>query len=235
MNALRNTVILGLFNLTIGFAAPVLFALLITSVPYKRFRRAMQTICYLPNFVASVVVVTLMQNFLSENGAITNLLTTFGLERQDWLANPNPPAFWLIYTFMAVWQGFGYGSIIFVSSISNISGDLYEAAAIDGANRWQQVRKITFPCILPMVVMLFVIQVAVVFKAGYDKILLMYTPSTRGVADTLYTYTYRLSFGESRPNYGVSAASGLFQSVVSTVLLFGSNWISRKVTNLAVF
>lgn len=234
--AIRNTVVMALMNLTIGFLAPVIFALMITSLRFKRFRRVMQTISYFPNFVAAVVVVELLKHFLGANGPLTAFLNIFGLEKQDWLYNPNPPVFWIIYCLSGVWQGFGYGSIIFVGAISNVSDEYFEAASIDGANRWQKIWHITIPNIMPIIVMLLVIQVGVVFRSGFDRVLLMQGGTNYDVSENIYTYTYRYSLGGAgSSNYGISSASGLFQSVVSTILLIGSNWLSRKLTSYSLF
>lgn len=233
--ALKNTVIIGLLNLLFGFTAPLIFALLITQVRHRKFRKVMQLCTYMPNFVASMVICTLLTQFLSSDGAITLLLqNVFGLPAQNWLANANPPVFWLIYSISGAWQSFGYGSIIYVAAIFNINQDLYEAGAIDGTNRWTAMLHITLPAILPTIIMLLTLQVGVIFKAGYDRILLLYMPSTYEVADTLYTYTYRMAFGAS-PDFGLSAASGLFQSVVGTVLLFVSNTLNKKVAKSSLF
>jgi len=158
---------------------------------------------------------------------LTNL---FGLENQNWLANNYIPVFWLLYVFMGIWQGIGWGSIMYVAAIATVNGDLHEAAAIDGASRLQRLFKITLPCIMPTIVMMFVLNVGLSFMTGYDSILLLYMPSTYNVADTVYTYTYRLAF-TSGSNYSLSAASGLFQSIVSTILLIGSNTLSRKISD----
>ena len=136
---------------------------------------------------------------------------------------------------MGIWQGIGWGSITYVASISSINGELYEAAAIDGAGQLQRMFKITIPCILPMVMMMFVLNVGLSFMAGYDNILLLYMPSTYNVSDTVYTYTYRLAFTAGNQDYGLSAASGLFQSVVSSILLVGSNVLSRKRSGYPLF
>lgn len=232
--SILNTVIFAAFNLVLAFPCPILFAMLATSVKSPKYRRVCQTIAYLPNFVASVVMVNIVKDLLDENGAITMFLAWFGLEPRNWLAESTPPAFWLIYTFMGIWQGFGFGSIMFVAAISNVSDELKEAAVIDGANRWQIMWKVIFPNILPLIVMMLTLQIGVVFKAGYDKILLMDSPSMYQVTETLYTYTYHMSFGTT-PQYGLGAASGLFQSVICTVLLFFSNWLSKKVTNSSLF
>lgn len=189
---------------------------------------------YMPNFVAPVIVAALVIEFLAKDGPLTMLLTKFGLENQNWLANSDIPVFWIIYLLMGVWQGIGWGTIMYVSAISTVSGDLHEAAAIDGATRFQRMMKITIPCIMPTIVMMFVLNIGLSFSSGYENILLLYMPSTYEVTDTIYTYTYRLAFS-SGSNYGLSAASGLFQSIVSTLLLFGSNALSKKLSDSSLF
>ena len=232
--AIRNTVIIALFNLTLSFFAPIIFALIITSLPYKRVKRMTQTISYMPNFVAMVVVANLVQLFLGYDGALTSFLTLLGFEQQNWLANPNPPIFWLILTFSGIWQGFGYGSIMYVAAISNVSDELYEAAAIDGANRWQRVWKITIPSILPLIVMMWTLMAGVSLKVGFDKVLLLYMPQTFAVADNMFTYTFRMAF--SHPSdFGLAAASGLFQSLIGTVMLVGFNKIGRRISEITLF
>ena len=233
-NALRNTFIMAGFNLVLGFPAPIIFALLITSVKPRKFRRTSQVISYLPNFVAAVVLVNLIKNFMSSTGAITEALTFFGLPAQNWLTNPDPPVFWLINSLSGVWQGFGYGSIIYIAAITNISGEYYEAAAIDGASEWQRIWRITIPCIMPMIVMMLVLQFGVLLRVGFDRVLMMYVPRTYEVADNLFTYTYRMAFGMA-PNFGLAAASGLFQSVISTILLVASNQISKRISSMSLF
>lgn len=229
-NAMKNTVIISVFNLTIGFVAPLIFAFLITSVRNARVRRICQTMSYMPNFVAAVVVTNLVKLFLGYDGPLTALFTALGFEQQNWLANANPPVFWLINCFMGVWQTFGYGSILYVALINNIGKELHEAAAIDGASRWQRMWRITLPIMVPTILMMFTLQVGMTLRVGYDKILLLYMPQTYSVADCLYTYTYRMAFG-STPDFGLAAASGLFQSVVGTILLVGSNLLSRRMTD----
>ena len=233
--ALRNTIYIAILKNTIGFVPPIIFAFLLSMIENKRFKRICQTMSYLPNFVAAVVVASLVTEFLGKDGPLTMLLTNvFGLENQNWLANEHIPIFWIIYVLMGVWQGVGWGSIMYVAAISTVSGDLHEAAAIDGANRWQRLFRITLPCIMPTIMMMFVLGVGLSFSTGFDSILLLYMPSTYEVADTIYTYTYRMAFG-SATDYSLSAASGLFQSVVGTVLLIGSNALSRKMTDSSLF
>jgi len=232
--AFRNTCAMALLSLTIGFVPSVLFAIVLTSFPHPRARRAGQLASYLPNFISAVVMCALATEFLNEKGAITELLCLLGADRQNWLANANIPVFWLIYIFLGVWQGVGWGSIVYVAAIHNVSGDLHEAAAIDGASRWQRIARITLPGILPMIVMLWTIQIGVVFKTVGTNVLLLYMPKTYDVADVLATYTHRMSFGGT-PNYGLSTASGLFQSVLGTILLFTSNKLNKKASGYSLF
>lgn len=234
-NALRNTLIMAFLNLTIGFVFPVFFALLLSQIRWKPFKRVVQSISYMPNFVATVVIVSLLQEFLGSTGAITQLLSAiFGMEPKNLLA-VNGPSFWFINCFADIWQGCGYGAIVFVAAISSVNGDLYEAASIDGANRIQQMFRITLPCIWPTIITMFTLRVGLVFKQGFDKILLLYMPSANlEFSDVLTTYVYRISF-EGRADYGLSTALGLFQSILSTVLLVFSNWLNKKVTNSSIF
>ena len=166
LNVLRNTTIMALLNLTVGFAAPVILAMLLSEVRVRRFSRTVQIISYMPYFVSAVVVTTLASEFLSSTGALTLVLSWFGFDKQNWLANPNPPVFWLINTFIEIWQGAGWGSIIYFAAISNVNGDLHEAAAIDGATRFQRMTKITLPCIMPMIIMMTFQSISISASSG---------------------------------------------------------------------
>lgn len=231
--ALRNTICMAILNLTLGFIAPVILGLLIGQLRSKRFSRVVQTVTYMPYFVSAVVCCTLATEFLKDTGAITQLLTFFGFEKQNWLAN-NSPTFWFINCFLGIWQGAGYGAIIYIATIAGIDPTLYEAACIDGASRWQRVWNITIPSILPIVVMMFTMQIGLVFMTGFDKVLLLYMPTTYEYADCLSTYTYRMAFSTGS-DFSLSTASGLFQSVVGTILLITGNKLSAKATKLSLF
>ena len=233
LNVLRNTSAMAFLNLTVGFAAPVILAMLLSEIRIKRFTRTVQITSYMPYFVSAVVVTTLASEFLSSTGALTMVLSWFGFDRQNWLANPNIPVFWLINTFIEIWQGAGWGSIIYIAAIANVNGDLHEAAAIDGANRWQRLWRVTFPSILPLIIVMFTMRIGLVFRQGFDKVLLLYMPATYEVSDCLYTYTYRMAFGQT-VNYGLSTASGLFQSVIGSFLLIVSNKLSKKLSGTSM-
>lgn len=232
--ALRNSFAMAICNLTLGFIAPIILAILITSIRPGRHTRLVQTITYLPNFVSSVVVCTLAIEFLDTDGAVTAVLSALGLEQQNWLANGDVPVFWLINTGIGIWQMAGWSSVIYIAAIYNINGDLHEAAAIDGANRWQRLIHITLPGILPMIMMMLTLKIGLVFRDGFDKVLLLYMPLTYDTADCLHTYTYRMAFG-GMPDYGLSTASGLFQSVIATILLIISNTLNKKATGYALY
>lgn len=231
--AFRNTVYMALLNLTLGFIIPVILGLLISQVRNKRSSRVVQTITYMPYFVAPVVVCTLAKEFLKEGGAITMFLTMFGLPNQNWLA-VNSPVFWFINCFLGIWQGAGYGAIVYIAAINGIDQNLYEAACIDGASRWQRLWNITIPSIVPLVVMMFTMQIGLVFMTGFDKVLLLYMPTTYEFSDCLSTYTYRMAFSAGN-DFSLSTASGLLQSIIGTLLLIFGNKMSEKATKMSLF
>lgn len=233
--ALRNTVMIGLMNLTFGFIAPVIFAFLVSQVRVQKYKRVCQMLSYLPNFVSAVVIVQLMQNLLGESGPLTILcMKLFGAQNIDWTNSMEAGGWiWVWYTIFGIWQGFGFGSITFVTAIANIDGNLYEAASIDGATRWQMMRKITFPLILPMVLMMWMLQIGMVFKIGFDRTQLLYNATTNGeYIDTLFSFTMRNTLNN---DLGIATASSLFQSIVGTVLLLTGNWLSRKISGFSMF
>lgn len=233
--ALRNTLMIGLMNLTFGFLAPVIFAFLVSQVRVHKYKRVCQMLSYLPNFVSSVVIVQLMQNLLGENSPLTVMcMNLFGAPNIDWTNSAEAGGWiWVWYTLFGIWQGFGFGSITYVTAIANIDGDLYEAAAIDGASRWKMMWKITLPMILPMILMMWMLQIGMVFKVGYDRTQLLYNATTNGqYIDTLFSFTMRNTLNN---DLGIATASSLFQSVVGTILLLTGNWLSRKISGFSMF
>ena len=185
LNAFKNTAIMAAFSLVLGFFPGLIFALMLSEVRNKTFKRTIQMISYLPNFVAAVVVTNLVKLFLGNDGPLTALLTALGLPQQNWLANANPPVFWLIHTFMGIWQSLGFGSILLMSAIANINGDIVEAAAIDGATRMQRILRITIPCIAPILGMSFVLNIAISFRTIGGNVLLLDEPSNDLDVETL--------------------------------------------------
>ena len=224
--ALRNTVAMAVLSLVLGFLPPIILALLFSECRPKRYKRVTQLMTYMPYFVSSVVVCALVTEFLGRDGAVTGLLTA--------LANTDIPVFWLIYALMGIWINFGYGSIIYTTAISKVSGEMKEAAALDGCNRFQTIWYITLPSIKQLCIMQLTMAIGTMFMVGFDRVLLLYMPKTYAVSDVLYTYTYRMAFG-TKIDYGISTASGLFQSFVGMMLLVLSNKLSRKLADYSLF
>jgi len=230
LQILRNTLVISLLGLLIGFPLSIAFALLLNEIYIKLFKKAVQTISYMPYFVSIVVICGLVIDFVSSNGIITNLLVKIGLDRQNLLLNPN--YFWVINLLSDVWQSLGYGSIIFIAAISSVSPELHEAAAIDGATRLMRVRHVTIPGIMPAIITMLILRCGLLMTVGFDKILLLYNPSIYETADVISTNVVRM--GLEKMQYGYSAAVGLFNSVVGTTLLLLSNAISKKYTEHSV-
>lgn len=235
--AIRNTAVMSLLNITVGFAFPIILAVLVSEVRNKGFRRFIQTVTYMPYFVSAVVVCQIVKELVGDEGVITAICGWFGYEGGNLLSQADPPTFWLIYLFTDIWQNAGYSSIIFVAAIHAIDTSLYEAAAMDGATRWQRTWKITIPSILPTIVMMFTVKMGTMITAGFDKVVLLYNTGIFDVADTIYSYTYRLTTGQlgATADFGLAAAAGLFQSVISVTLLLSSNYLSRAITKSSLF
>ncbi|MCM1026983.1 MAG: ABC transporter permease subunit [Roseburia sp.] len=229
---LRNTFVISALGLFVGFPLSIGFALLLNEVHVKWFKKGVQTISYMPYFISTVVVCGLIIDFCASKGLITNLLVNLGLiERQNLLTNPN--YFWAINLISDQWQGLGYGSIVFVAAITNVSGELHEAAAIDGANRLQRVWHITLPGIKPMVVSMLILKCGTLMTVGMDKILNLYNPSIYSTADVITTYVQRIGLEGGR--FGYSTAVGLFNSVINTTLLLVANHLSAKLADQSLF
>jgi len=221
---LRNTFVISLLGLLISFPMSIVFALLLNEIHLAFFKKTVQFISYMPYFISTVVICGLVIDFVSSNGVITNLLVNFGMDRQNLLLNPD--YFWGINLLSDLWQGLGYGSIIFVAAISSVSQEQYEAAAIDGAGRMKRAIHVTLPGIMPTIITMLILRCGMIMTVGFDKILLLYNPSIYATADVIATNVQRM--GLEKAQYGYSAAVGLFNSVVGTVLLLVSNGISRK-------
>jgi putative aldouronate transport system permease protein len=231
LRVLRNTFAISLLNLGFSFPLTIIFALLLNELFFTWFKKTVQTLSYLPYFVSAVVICGLVIEFVSSNGVIVNILGIFGVPKENLLTNPK--YFWWILLGTAIWKGLGYGSIIFMAAITNVSQELHEAAAIDGASRLSRVWHVTIPAIMPVMVTMFVMRCGMLLSVGSDKILLLYNPSIYETADVIATHVVRM--GIERLQYGYSAAVGLFNSIVGMAMLFLSNFASRKFTEHSVF
>lgn len=229
---LRNTFLLGLYTLLWTFPFPVIFALLLNEIKSVKFRKTVQTASYLPSFVSIVVISSLIIDFLSPNhGIINNIIFAMGFDKQYFIAKPE--WFRTIYVASEIWSGLGIASIYYFAAISGVDPGLYEAGIIDGCNRFQAIRHITLPGILPTIVTLFIINSGNMFRIGYEKVLLLYNPSTYETADVISTFVYRKGLVDLNLSY--ATAVGLFESLITLVLLLLANYASRKVNETSLW
>lgn len=227
IRVLRNTVLLSVYNLLWGFPAPIILALLLNEVRQKTFKSVIQTVTYLPHFISLVVIIGLLREFSVSTGLFNDILAFFGFERFPLLQMPQ--AFRTLYISSDIWQNVGWNSIIYIAALAGINPQLYEAARIDGANHFQQVLHITLPSIRGTIMIMLILKIGTMLTIGYEKIILMYDPSTYEVADVISSYVYRV--GLQQMNYSYSTAVGLFNSVVNFILLVSANKLSKMFTN----
>jgi putative aldouronate transport system permease protein len=229
---LRNTLLISLYSLFWGFPVPILFALLLNELKDRYFKRFVQTVSYLPHFISIVVIAGMIVTFTHPLDGILNvLISTLGFEPIAFLSDPD--WFRTIYVASGVWQGFGWGSIIFLAAISGINPHLYEAADMDGANRIQKALHITLPGIMPTIIILFILNVGNIMDVGFEKVLLLYNPGIYETADVIGTYVYRRGIISS--DFSYAAAINLFNNMINIVLLLTTNWISRKVSQTSLW
>lgn len=229
---LRNTLVLGLEWLFIGFPTPILFALLINEIKDGAFKRVTQTISYMPYFLSTVIVIGCMRSLLAVgDGPINIIIEKLGGKRINFFNSLK----WFrpLYIMSGVWQLIGYNSIIYLAAISGVDPQLYESAVLDGASRIQQTVHITLPSIMPTIVILFIFAVSGVVGNDFQKILLMYNESLYEKADVINTYVYRAGLEGAQFSY--SAAVGLTMSIVSFVLLAITNFIARHVNETSLW
>ena len=228
---LRNTLLLSFLQLLFGFPAPIILALLMNELRCKVFKRVVQTVTYLPYFISLMVVCSLVINYCSKDGLINDLIEAFGGERQSLLLQAK--YYRTIHVASGVWQNMGWNSIVYISALAAVDQQLYEAAVIDGAGRWRQTIHITLPGIVPTIVVMLIMRMGTIMNVGFEKVILLYNSGTYETADVISSFVYRKGLQEA--NYGYSAAVGLFNSVVNTLLLVGTNAISRHLNETSLF
>lgn len=229
---LRNTLFLNIFNLLWAFPIPIFFALLLNEVRTARYKRVVQTISYLPHFISTVSLVGIMFLILSPQGGIVNrLIELLGGESIYFMTESK----WFRTLFVAsgVWQNTGWDAIIYLAALSSVDLEQYEAARIDGASRWQQMRLITLPSIMPTIVIMLVLRMGNMMGSNTEKVLLMQSPITYETSDVIGTYVYRL--GLVQANYSTGTAVDLFNSAINIALLLLANFSSRRLTDSSLF
>ncbi len=228
----RNTLLINLYDLLFNFPAAILLALLINEVQKRRFKKTVQTITYLPYFISSVVIASMVVQFLSpSSGIINNLIASLGGERQYFMVQPE--SFRTIYTLMNLWKSIGWNSIIFLAAISGINGELYEACMVDGGGYLRRMWHITLPGIASTIVVLLIMRLGHVMDAGYETILLLQNNANMETSDVIGTYVYRRGLKGGEYSYGT--AVGMFQSVIGFALVIFANWLSRRYSETSLW
>ena len=227
----KNTLLINIYDIIWGFPAPIIMALLLNEVRKKYFKKAIQTLTYLPYFISMVVVCGIIVNFTSTNGIINQVLASFGFEKTNLLSKSE--FFRTIYIGSGIWQNIGWGSIIYMAALTNINPELYESAVIDGAGKWKQLVHITLPGIASTIIVLLILRIGSIMNVGFEKIILLYNPLTYETADVISSYVYRR--GLLNADYSYSTAIGLFNSVINFLFLVAANWLSKKFTESSLW
>ncbi|KRF43626.1 ABC transporter permease [Paenibacillus sp. Soil787] len=229
---MRNTVVISLLKLLVGFPAPIALALMLNEIKNGAFKRFVQTISYLPHFISWVIVSGFVISMLSvDNGSLNMVLQKFDLikESVNWLSIPE--YFWTILIASGVWKEIGFGAIVYLAAIAGVDPHLYEAASIDGAGRLRKLFSITIPSISPVIVIFLILSVSQILNAGFEEILLLTNQGTnvvlRPVSEIIDTYVYRVGIENYR--YSYATAAGFFKGVISVGLLVVANWVARRL------
>jgi putative aldouronate transport system permease protein len=229
---LGNTFFLSFYSIIWTFPLPIIFALMLNEVRNIAFKRITQTISYLPHFISTVIICGFLIEFLHVEGFLTGLMhTVFGLPLKSWLSDPS--VFRSIYISSDVWQSLGWSAIIYIAAMAGINTELYDAAEIDGCGMLRKMWNVSLPGILPTIVILLILRMGSLLDVGAEKMLLIYSPATYSVSDIISTFVYRRGIFES--NFSYSTAVGLFNSIINLAFLFGTNWMTRRVTGSSLW
>jgi putative aldouronate transport system permease protein len=221
---IKNTIILSFYDIVFSFPMPIILALLLNELGSGKFKRVAQTITYMPHFISLVIMCGMIVNFTSSHGVITSVLGWFGLPATNLLSKPQ--YFRAIYTVSTIWKTIGWGSIIYLATLSNVDVNLFEAASIDGAGRFRKIYHIMIPSLVPIIAIQLIMRIGHIMSQGAEKVILLYSPIVYDTADTIASYVYRV--GLSEQNYSLAAAVGMFNSLVNLLLLVFANWFSRR-------
>ncbi len=228
---LRNTLLINLQDLLFGFPAPIILALLLNELRSQRYKRVVQTVSYLPHFISQVVVCGIILDFFSSSGVVNQVIEALGGSKTLFMQDAK--YFQPIYVGTGIWQSVGYGSIIYLAALGGIDGALYDAATIDGCNRFGRVIHVTLPGILPTIVIMLILRVGSMLNVGFEKIILLYNETTYETADVISSFVYR--YGMQKGNYSYATAVGLFNSLFNFLLLIGVNAFSRRVSDISLW
>jgi putative aldouronate transport system permease protein len=232
LKILRNTLILSLYQLIFGFPAPLILALLLNEIKNMWFKRINQSLLYLPHFLSWIIVGGMFIKLLSPEGIVGSILETlFGLKVPNIMTEPG--YFRTLLVSVGIWKGIGWGTIIYLAALAGINPNLYEAAVVDGANRWKQMWYITIPSIMPAIVILFLLNVSDFLDQNVEQVLVFLNPLVRDVGEVIDTYVYRVGLVGAQFSY--TTAIGIFKSVVGLVLVISLNQLSKKTTGESIY
>lgn len=223
---IRNTLMLNIYAIIFGFPAPIILALMISEIRYKKYKKLIQTISYMPHFISLVVICGLIVTFSRTDGLFNDIITFFGGERTSLLSRQE--LFRTIFTTSGIWQTIGWSSIIYLATLSTVDPNLYEAASMDGASRIRKVIHISFPSLVPIIIIQFIMRIGNILTQGFEKVILLYSPLIYETSDVISTYVYRR--GLEQMDYSFGAAVGIFNSVVNLTVLFIANHLCRSLT-----
>ena len=228
---IRNTLMLSFLDLLVSFPITVIFALLLNEIKNMKFKRTIQTVSYMPYFISMVVVAGIIVDFCSSRGMITSIVSVFTGSNQNLLSIPQ---YWRpIYILSGLWQGLGFGAIIYVAALAGVDQELYEAAVVDGANRLQQTWHITLPGISSTIIIMLILRIGSLMAVGSEKTILLYNSQIYETADIISSYVYRKGLQEFK--YGYSTAVSMFNSLINFMLLVISNYFSKKYSETSLF
>ena len=231
VNTIWNTLYIAVFKIIGGIIVPVTFALLLNEVGKVKFKRMLQTLIYLPNFLSWVIVAGLLTDILSGDGIINQIIIFLGGEPIFFLGDN----FWfpIVMIISDIWKGFGFGTVVYLAALSGIDPTLYEAAEMDGAKRWKQTVYITLPGIMPTIILMSVLSLGNVLNAGFDQIYNLYSPLVYESGDIIDTFVYRL--GIEQAQYSPAAAVGIFKSAISFILIILAYYLADKLADYKIF
>lgn len=229
-----NTVKIAFLKLSIGFFVPIIVSILLNEITKNWFKRTIQTVIYMPHFLSWVLLAGIVRQLFSAEGAVnTQLLPMLGLDPIPFLTSNN--CFVPLLVATDIWKGFGFGTVIYLAAITSIDPTLYEAAEMDGANRFKRIWHVTLPGMVPIIVLQLILSLQNVLNAGFDQIFNLYNPQVYPSADIIDTWVYRTSFMSQTPSYELSTAVGLFKSVVSLIFIATSYWAANKYAGYEIF
>jgi putative aldouronate transport system permease protein len=221
---------MSIWKLALGIVVPVAVAILLNEMRSNKLKRFYQTLIYIPNFLSWIIMAGVLMDILSSGGAINLILHSLSLPTVDFLGNAKVFPWTMIIS--DVWKGFGYGTIVYLAALTGIDPTLYESAMLDGATRWQQIRKVTVPLLMPTIILMTVLSLGSILNAGFDQIYNLYSPAVWETADIIDTYVYRL--GIQQAQYSVGAAVGLFKSLVSAIMVIVSYRLADKLAGYRI-